>query len=105
MGKPWDDPEEKFNKKLRKIGRNAAYAIGVSIGIFIIAVLYPKEEGSENIASIMADFSLVLFIHGGVLLVGLIFARKRALLIAALMLWLITPSWILYLVLQYSGSF
>jgi len=105
MGKPWDDPEEKLNKKLKKIGRNAAYAMGAAIGIFLIAALYPKEEGSEHIASIMGDFSLVLFVHGAVLLAALIFIRKRAPLIGGLMSWLITPGWIGYLIMQYSGSF
>jgi len=105
MGKPWDDPEEKLNKKLRKIGRNAAYAIGAAIGIFIISALYPKEEGSENIASIMGDFSLILFVHGAVLLAALVFIRKRASIIGGLMSWLITPSWIGYLIMQYSRGF
>jgi len=81
MGKPWDDPEEKLNKKIRKIGRNAAYGIGGSIGIFLIATLYPKEEGSEYIVKIMNDFALVMFVYAATLLAALIFQRKRSPLI------------------------
>ena len=105
MPKPWDDPEEKLNKKLRKIGRNAAYGIGGAIGIFLIATLYPKEEGAETqtMIEVMNDFSLVMFVYAAILLGGLIFQRKRAPLINMLMTWFIIPSWIVVLVLEHTG--
>jgi len=101
--KPWDDPEEKLNKKIRKIGRNAAYGIGGAVGIFLIAALYPKEEGSENIVKIMNDFSLVLFVYAATLLLAIILKKKYAPIINMLMTWFIIPGWIVSLVMQHAN--
>ena len=102
--KPWENPEEKLNKKIRKIGRNAAYSIGGAIGIFLIATFYPKEEGSQKIVEIMKDFSLVMFVYAITLLAVIIFQKKRAPLVNMAMTWFIIPSWIVYLVLQHTGQ-
>ena len=103
MGKPWDDPEEKLNKKLRKIGRSAAYALGGAIGLFIIKAFFPKEEGQEKITDIMGDIVLVLFVYGAILLLALIFKKKRAPLVASLMTWLVIPSWLVYIFTNAQG--
>lgn len=105
MGKPWDDPEEKLNKKLRKIGRNAAYGIGGGIGLLLIKMFFPKEDGHEKITDIMGDLILMLFVYGAVLLLAIIFKKKLAPLIAMLMTWVIVPSWLAYLFMNASGNF
>ncbi|MFK7839470.1 MAG: hypothetical protein AB8B83_03990 [Bdellovibrionales bacterium] len=102
--KPWDDPEEKLNKKIRKIARNAAYSIGAAIGIFLIAAIYPKEDGSETISKVMNEFSTVMAVYAAILLGSIILKKKYAPIISTLMTWVIMPTWIGYLVLQYANS-
>ena len=105
MPKPWDDPEEKLNKKLRKIGRTAAYSIGGAIGLFLVKALFPKEEGHEKITGMMGDIVLVLIVYGAVLLLALILKKKLAPIIAMLMTWIIVPSWLTYLFMNASNGF
>lgn len=103
--KPWDDPEEKLNKKIRKVGRSAAYAIGGGLGLFIIKVLFPKEEGHEKITDMIGDIVTVLIVYGAVLLLSVIFKKKLAPLVASIMTWLIVPSWLIYLFMNASSNF
>ena len=97
MGKPWDDPEEKLNKKLRKIGRNAAYAYGGAIGLFLLKSLYPKEEGHEKITDVMGDISLMLVMYANVIILTVLFKKKLTPLVASLMTWLVIPAWLIYI--------
>ena len=60
MPKPWDDPEKKLNKKLRNIGRSAAYALGGGVGLLIIKALFPKEDGNDKITGMIGDIVLIL---------------------------------------------
>ena len=102
--KPWEDPEEKFNKKIRKIGRNAAYAFGGSTGLWLLAAFYPKEEGSEKITHIISNISLILFIYGTILIAAIITKKKLAPAIYLFVTWIIMPIWIGYLFMQASGK-
>ncbi len=105
VGKPWDDPEEKLNKKLRKIGRTAAYAIGGAIGLGVIGAIFPKEDSLEKITDIMGDITLMLIVYGLILLASIIFKKKLAPIINIIMTWIIVPAWIAYLFMTASGSF
>ena len=101
--KPWDDPEEKLNKKLRKIGRSAAYALGGAIGLWLVSAFFPKEEGHEKITTIMNDIALMLTIYGLVLLLGIILKKKHAPIINIIMTWIIAPAWIASIFLSAKG--
>ena len=103
MNKPWDDPEEKLNKKLRKIGRSASYAMGGAIGLWIIKLFFPKESGHDKITNIIGDIIPVLFVYGAVLLAALIFKKKLAPIISSTMTWLIVPGWLAYIFMNASG--
>ena len=103
MAKPWDDPEERLNKKIRKIGRTGAYALGGSIGLWLVSLFFPKEEGHEKITDMMSDIALLLSVYGIILFIGIIFKRKRAPIINLLMTWIIIPTWIAYLFMSASG--
>ena len=78
MSKPWDDPEEKFEKKIRKIGRTGAYAIGGSIGLWIILAIFPKEEGHEKITGVIDNVVFMLFVYGCILFGAIIFKRQKS---------------------------
>ena len=103
MSKPWDDPEEKFEKKIRKIGRTGAYAIGGSIGLWIILALFPKEEGHEKITGVIDNVVFMLFVYGCILFGAIIFKRRKAPLVNLLTTWIIIPSWLAYTLLKASG--
>lgn len=103
LEKPWDDPEEKLNKKLRKIGRTAAYALGGAIGLWVIGAIFPKEDGMDKIIDIMGDIALMLVVYGIVLLAGVVFKKKLAPIINMVMTWIVVPTWIAYLFMAAQG--
>lgn len=99
-----DDPEEKLQKKRRKCAKNAAYAIGGAIGLWVLKTIWPEKEGAEKITEIFAGLGWCLLAYGLVVLATMMFKREWALHVNALMTWLIVPGWVAVLLIRAAGG-
>ena len=73
----WDSPEERHQKKIKKTAKGAASALGGGVALWFFSLLYPKHEGVEGLAELLADLSLVLVLYGIAVLCCIIFRNKR----------------------------
>ncbi len=90
------DPEERLNKKVRRCTRNAVFAVGIGIGLFLLKTFYPDQEGAEHITKLFGTISLCLIFYGGVLLAAIIFKRELAPPLNTLLTWFILPTYLFY---------
>ncbi len=88
----FEDPEAKRNKKINKVARNGAYALGVGVGLWFMNALYPYEKEAENIASLFGYIALVLLVYGLISLATVMFKRNIAIPVNMLMVWLVLPT-------------
>lgn len=90
----WNDPEQKREKKQMKCAKNAAFAVGGGVGLWLLSVFYPEKEGAEHITRLFSDLALCLVVYGLVVLAVLIFRREWALRVNALFTWIVIPSYV-----------
>ena len=93
----WDDPEERRKKKIKKVGKGAASALGGGVALWVFSLLYPQPEEAKDIAGLLADLSLALILYGIVVLAFILFKEKLALKVNTLLVWLVLPSYVGYL--------
>ena len=98
----WHDEEEKKAKKFRKITKNSAYSVGGGIGLWLLSVFLPKEEGSEKILPLIWDLGTAFFVFGMLILVTVAFKRDWTLRMHRLLSWLILPSWVIMLIIDFT---
>ncbi|MGB4057916.1 MAG: hypothetical protein WBK77_07515 [Alphaproteobacteria bacterium] len=88
----FEDPEQRQNRKIRKIARNGAFALGGGVGLWFMNALYPYEKEAENMASLFGYVAMLLIAYGIIVLPCIIFKRKLAVPVNALMVWLVLPA-------------
>ena len=95
--------EEKREKKLKKLGRKASYAIGGGVALWLFQLLYPQHEGAEAIAKIFRQLSPVLILYGVTIFGFMIFKPKWLFKMNFLLVWFILPTYVLYLLAEAAG--
>ncbi len=96
----WDTPEEKTQKKLRKCTKNAAYAVGGGLGLWLLKAFYPEKEGAEKITELFTAFGGCLILYGVTVLAVILFKKDWALRINAVLSWIVIPSYVVYLLVN-----
>lgn len=96
----WDSPEERHQKKIKKTAKGAASALGGGVALWFFSLLYPKHEGVEGLAELLADLSLVLVLYGIAVLCCIIFRNKIALQVNMILAWIIVPAWVAHLLMN-----
>jgi hypothetical protein len=95
------DPEARAEKKLYRMGKNGAYAIGGAIGCWFLKFLYPHPEGSERITLILGPLGWLLLAYG-ITILGIIVVKKElALMINLLFIGGIIPGGLIYIFITY----
>jgi hypothetical protein len=96
-----NDSDPKFEKKIFKIGRTAAYSIGGAIGCWFLNLIYPYPEDARHIAAVLGAMAWVLLGYGALML-GLILLNKRlAPLVNLVMIAIVIPSAVLYILMAH----
>ncbi len=98
----WHDEEEKKAKKFRKVAKSAAYSVGGGIGLWLLSIFLPDQEGSEKIIPLLWDLGTALFVFGGVVLATIVLKRDWTFPMHMLLSWLILPSWIIMLIIDFT---
>lgn len=93
----WDDPEQRLNKKVRRVARNGAFSIGGGVGLFFMGMLYPHEDGANHIARLFNNLALVMILYGVVMLATVMFKRRLVPPMNLVMTWLVLPTLVLFL--------
>lgn len=94
------DPEEKREKKIRKIMRNAAFAVGGGVGLWLLNALYPYEKEAENMARLFGSIAGVLIAYGLVMVGVVMVKRKLAIPVNLFMIWIVLPTVVLMLFMK-----
>ena len=98
------DPDERFEKKIYKIGKSAAYSLGGGIALWGMMWLYPHPEGSERVTNALGPIGWLLVIYGIVMLT-LIIVRKNAVpMVNFLFMALIIPACLIYIFVNNWGG-
>lgn len=71
-------PKDEKKKKIGKIARNGAYALGGGLGLWFMNALYPYEESAARTAQIFAHLAIILIIYGLLILATVLFRRNWA---------------------------
>ena len=74
----WDDPEKRQEKRLFRIGKNAAYAIGGGLGSWFMGLVYPHTEEGNRIAAMFGPLGWLLIIYGVIMLAFLVLKKNFA---------------------------
>jgi hypothetical protein len=93
----FEDPEERRARKIRKIARSGAYAIGGGAGMWFLNALYPYEESAEKIASLFGWIGTLLMVYGLISLASVIFKKNLAIPVNILMSWVIVPGALVFI--------
>ncbi len=88
----FEDPEARRNKKINKVARNGAYAVGGGVGLLFMNALYPYDPSAEKIASLFGYVSLLLIGYGALTLACVMFRRNLAIPLNIFMVWLVLPA-------------
>ena len=95
------DPEEKKERKLRRIMRKAAWGLGIGVGLFLLKIFVTPFIGDNEMAtSAMGAFSLCLFGYGALMMLVFTFARNWVTRADLLLCWVIIPAVLLKLFLD-----
>lgn len=94
----WGDPEQRLQKKVNKTGRRAGWTVGLGIGCWFLAYLYPHEgEKAEIIANIFGQLGWLLLFQGTLIIALLVINKKWALRVNMLMVWFVIPTCVFYI--------
>ncbi len=91
------NPEERRTRKIRRIARSGAYALGGGIGLWFMNALYPYEESAEKIAALFGWVSVLLIGYGMTSLACVQFKKNLAIPVNLLMVWIILPTALFYI--------
>ena len=98
-----DDKELKKEKKIGKIGRNAAVSIGLGLGFLVLTPSLPdidNEAKTDAMKGLFANLAIMMISYGAVLLLSVVFVRNKAQLIAGIMSWFVAPSLALWFCME-----
>ncbi|MCC7304706.1 MAG: hypothetical protein IT558_00435 [Alphaproteobacteria bacterium] len=93
----WGDPEQRQEKKLFRIGRRAAYAVGAGVGAWFLKYLYPRPEEADHIAAMLGPLGWVLIIYAVIIMAFIILKKELAPMIDMIMMWLVVPALLFYI--------
>ncbi len=85
-------PEEKREKKIRRIARNGSYGLGGGAGLWFLNALYPHEKEADHVAALFGQLALVMILYGAVTLATVLFKKEWAGRVHFLLLWVILPT-------------
>ena len=88
----FEDRDEKLDKKINRVMKNGAYAIGGGAGLWFMYALYPREKNAESIAGLFGYVAVILVIYGIIVLGTAIFRRNWAIPVNKLMVWIVLPT-------------
>lgn len=93
--------EEALHRKLFRIGRNAALAVGGGVGLWFVGFLFPDQgEQVDKIRALMPLLSGWAISYGFLMFAVLLFLRKFAIFLNGCLVWLATPAVLLFALLK-----
>ncbi len=88
----FDDREERYNKKIRRLAFRSAWAAGIGIGALIVRLIAPLLLGDDKTTSaLLAGAGFILAGGAALNFAAIMFFRKQAVLLGSLVSWLIVP--------------
>lgn len=99
------DIDERTERKRRRMARNAAWALGLGVGLLVARVIAPliMGEGADQANRAFMSFGLTLIVYGAVQIFCLVFLKKKALLAGGVLTYLVMPAVLIKLVMDLSG--
>lgn len=91
------DPEQRFERKIFKIGRSAAYALGGAIGCWFLSLVYPHPENAQHITNVLGGLAWLLLGYGAFMFAVILFKKRLAPLMNLLFIGFVIPSGVLYI--------
>lgn len=92
------DPEEKLQKKQRRIIRTSVWSIGLGLGLLAARMIAPLFAGeSEAASSGFSAFGFALTGYGAAQLIAIVFMRRHAPLVCSVITYIIMPAVLLKL--------
>lgn len=89
-----DDSEE---RRIYKIGKGAAYAIGGGLGMWGMKLFYPHPEGSDRLTSVLGSAGWVLIIYGIIMLTVIVARQRWTVPVYRVLFWLVIPACLYYI--------
>lgn len=98
----WETPEQTAERKRSKCAKNAAYALGGGVGLLVLNLFLPDfaSPGAEKLRGLFPLLSGWMILYGFLALGLILFARDKALILNAVLVWLVTPCVLLYIAMQ-----
>lgn len=88
-----EDKEERYNKKLRRVGMNSAWAVGIGVGAFMVRLIAPLiMEPSEDNNALLMGLGTALVVYGIAQLACMVFLRKKAVMISSVLTYIVMPA-------------
>ena len=97
----WDviEKEQKLEKKLRRLTKNAVYCMGGGIGLLLIKTFMP-DMGVEGARTFMNGLGLTVLAYGLIVLIAMGFFRSQVFKINFFLLFFIIPAVIIKLLVD-----
>lgn len=93
------EKERARDKKIAKIMKRSAIAVGAGLGLFFLTFILPEISDREKMTamkSLLSHTGLSVAGYGGIMTMVVFFLRPRALMADGLMNWLIVPTYALW---------
>lgn len=89
-----DRKEERFQKKIKRVGRLSGWCVGLGIGLLLARFIAPLIASGDSAASAkeaLSNFGVALIMYGALMLTCFMFVQRHLLKINLIMTYLIMP--------------
>ena len=96
-----DWAEKRQEKKIKRLLKKSAWAIGIGFGLFLLKiVIVPFLGSNEDVEKALLIFSLCLIAYGGILVLSFMFLRTMLSKIDLALSWVIMPAFLVKILMD-----